>query len=63
MSGRAKHAALLIAWWLVLLGLAGEFGTNQGQKNGLLPVFFVAWIAFGVWRFVVKDRRRRREAP
>jgi hypothetical protein len=60
---RAKHITLVVAWWLVLFGLAGEFGTEQGRNNGLLPVVFIGWIAFGVWRVVLKYRRRRREAP
>jgi fatty acid desaturase len=58
---RIVHFALVAAWWLVALGLAGEFGTKQGQDNAALPWLFLGWIAFGVWRVVRKYRQRRAE--
>lgn len=59
MSERTKHVALVIGWWLVFFGLAGQFGTEQGRDNAVLPILLLGWIAFGVWRVVLKYRRRR----
>jgi hypothetical protein len=56
---RVPHVLAVVAYWLVLIGLAGEFGTEQGQQNNLLPWIFLGWIAFGIWRVVRKYHRRR----
>ncbi len=56
----ASHVAAVVGYWLVLLGLLGEFGTAAGQENGSLPVIFTAWIALGIWRVIRKRRRRNR---
>ena len=57
-ANRGLHVALVVLYWVVLLGLIGEESVPKDRNFTLAPLTLLV-IAFGIWRVIRKQHRKR----